>query len=156
MKKQNFIVLGVSGSGKSSVAKNLGFYCDLNYVEADKFHTIHNKKKMTQGIALTESDRRPWLVKIIRFLKSKKQTSWVLACSALKTSHRKMLLKEFKNTSLIWLDSSYQNIVERVKKRKNHFFSPGLIKSQFDTFENPKISFRIATNKPLHRVKFDA
>ena len=156
MKKKNFIVLGVSGSGKSSVAKHLGFYCKLNYVEADKFHTTLNKKKMTQGIALTESDRRPWLVKVIRFLKLKKHDNWVLACSALKVSHRKMLLNEFKNTSLIWLDSSYKNIVTRINKRKNHFFSSKLIRSQFDTFEKPKVSHRILTDKPLYRVKFDA
>lgn len=156
MRRQNFIVLGVSGSGKSSVAKNLSLYCNLNYVEADKFHSLTNKKKMAQGVALTESDRGPWLVKLIRFLKFKKQTHWVLACSALKASHRKMLLNEFKNTSLIWLDSSYENIVTRINKRKNHFFSSKLIQSQFDTFEKPKMSFRIVTDKPLYRVKFDA
>ncbi len=156
MKKQNFIVLGVSGSGKSSVAKHLALYCKLNFVEADKFHTTLNKKKMTQGIALTEFDRRPWLVKVIRFLKLRKRNNWVLACSALKASHREMFLNEFKNTSFIWLDSTYKNIVKRIKKRKNHFFSSKLIKSQFDTFEKPKISHRIVTDKPLYRVKFDA
>ena len=67
-----------------------------------------------------------------------------------------MLLNEFKNTSLIWLDSSYENIVTRINKRKNHFFSSKLIQSQFDTFEKPKMGFRIVTDKPLYRVKFDA
>ena len=156
MKKQNFIVLGVSGSGKSSVAKNLSLYFNLNYVEADKFHTLQNKIKMTRGIALTESDRRTWLAKIIRYLKFRKHTNWVLACSALKASHRKMLLNELENTSLIWLDSSYKNIVKRLDKRKNHFFSSQLIRSQFDDIENPKMSYRIVTNKPLYKVKFEA
>ena len=156
MRKQNFIVLGVSGSGKSSVAKNLSRYCNLNYVEADKLHTLQNRIKMTSGIALTERERRPWLAKILRCLKFRKHTNWVLACSALKASHRKMLLNELENTSLIWLDSSYKNIVKRLDKRKNHFFSSQLIRSQFDDIENPKMSYRIVTNKPLYRVKFEA
>ncbi len=154
MKRHNFIVLGVSGSGKSSIAKNLSLHSNFEYIDADKFHSIKNKMKMKAGKELTEEDRIPWLKKISKFLKRKKK-NWVLACSALKNHHRIILLDGVENTTLIWLDSTFKNITERINKRKNHFFSSKLIQSQFDTFEAPKVCLRIKTNRPLHIVKFD-
>ena len=152
MKTHNFIILGVSGAGKSSIAKNLSLHSNLKYVDADKFHTVKNKKKMRMGVELTEKDRIPWLRKISKFLKYKEK-NWVLACSTLKQKHRNILLEYFGNITLIWLDSSFNNIVTRVNKRRNHFFSSNLIQSQFDSFEAPELCFRIETNKPLHIVK---
>ncbi len=154
MKSINFVVIGVSGSGKSSVAKNLSLHSCLNYVDADKFHSHKNKIKMKTGLALTEKDRMPWFKRITKYLKYK--NNWVLACSALKCSHRNILKRKLRKVTFIWLDTSYVNIVKRIEKRKNHFFSSKLIQSQFDTFEVPKDCFRIKTNKPLYVVKLIA
>jgi gluconokinase len=133
------IVMGVSGSGKSTVAASLAERLDWRYEDGDKFHPRSNVEKMSAGQPLTDDDRLPWLraiaAEIDRVARACGQV--VIACSALKRSYRNVLTNGRNDVLFIYLDGSHELIAKRLAQRKGHFMPPGLLDSQFKTLELP-------------------
>ncbi len=139
------IIMGVSGSGKSTVGKLLSDKMKATFIEGDDYHSKENKIKLSSGIALQDSDRLEWLRKL-NFLLTKSLTNkkCVLSCSSLKKSYRNILTKKIKEkVKFVYLHGSHAQIKERLSKRKNHFMSISLLNSQLRTLEIPKNSLRI-------------
>jgi len=137
-----FIIMGVSGSGKSTIADQLAVKLDYSFIDADDFHSDSAKEKMAAGEALTEEVRSQWMQRLQRFLilKAKQGTSIVLAHSGLKKVHRDMLRVLGFTPHFLFLEGSEDVIAQRMQKRSEHFFPVGLLRSQFQTLEHPKIS----------------
>lgn len=131
--------MGVSGSGKTTVAKCLAFSTSSEFYDADFFHSSEAKAKMSEGEPLTDEDRAPWLQKIQvtidRWLHEEKNV--VLACSALKAKYRQVLRCDNPLVKLVYLKGSYALLHERLLKRKDHFMKVELLQSQLDTLEEP-------------------
>jgi gluconokinase len=132
------IVMGVCGSGKSTIASALASRLGWSFIEADDFHPAENVKKMRAGTPLTDADRLPWLQILTSTAKQKifAGQSAVLACSALKESYRRILSESADVVKFVWLKGDEALIAERVKDRE-HFMSPALLSSQFQTLEEP-------------------
>lgn len=140
-----FYVMGVSGSGKSTVGKLLAEYLEIPFFDGDDFHPKENIVKMSNGIALNDEDRQGWLLTLNDLaVNHSKQNSCVIVCSALKEKYRETLSKTIEtNVKWIHLIGSYNQILERIKKRENHFMPSKMLKSQFDTLEDPKTAINI-------------
>ncbi len=133
-----YIVMGVSGVGKTTIGKELSQRLGIPFYDADDFHPKFNKDKMASGIALQDDDRWPWLDAIVANYKIWKQTGVVLACSALKEKYRARLLVDTKEVKLIYLSASFNTVQQRLSERSSHFFNPDLLQSQFDALEEPQ------------------
>ncbi|XP_005296866.2 probable gluconokinase isoform X1 [Trachemys scripta elegans] len=147
------VVMGVSGSGKSTVGSHLAAKLGWKFYDADDYHPTENTKKMAQGIPLNDQDRIPWLCKLHDILMREESAgqSVILACSALKKMYRRILVSGgdavySKSDQLdsatgkvlfIHLDGSMELIASRLEKRRGHFMAPELLQSQFDTLEPP-------------------
>ena len=133
------IVMGVSGSGKSTIADKLAERLGWRYEDGDKFHPASNVAKMSAGHPLTDEDRWPWLQAIAdeidRLCKAGERA--VIACSALKRSYRDVLVHGRSDVRLVYLDGTEAVIADRLSHRKGHFMPPGLLASQFGTLEPP-------------------
>jgi gluconokinase len=133
------IVMGVSGSGKSTIADKLAERLRWSYEDGDKFHPASNVAKMRAGHPLTDEDRWPWLQAIadeIDRVCGARQHA-VIACSALKRAYRDVLVHGRGDVRIIYLKGAQELIAERLAARKNHFMPPGLLDSQFKTLEPP-------------------
>lgn len=133
------ILMGVSGSGKSTIAEALAARLGWRCADGDKFHPAANVAKMSAGQPLTDEDRWPWLKAIadeIDRLCSKEQPA-VFACSALKRAYREVLVHGRDDIRIVFLDGSPELIAARLAARKGHFMPPGLLDSQFRTLERP-------------------
>lgn len=134
------VVMGVSGSGKSTVARALAEQEGWSMLEGDSFHPPANIAKMKAGAPLTDEDRWPWLRAIAAKadeLRAAGQSA-VVACSALKRAYRDILIGDRPQTVLLYLRGSRELIGERMRARKNHFMPPTLLISQFATLEEPE------------------
>lgn len=133
------IVMGVSGSGKTTVGKLLAARLNLPFHDADDFHSSTNVAKMDQGIPLTDDDRQSWLAALAICLAEWETTGGaVLACSALKEAYRQTL-QHLMSRPIEWvlLDGSPELIRERLLTRKGHYMSAALLDSQFADLEKP-------------------
>src|SRR5215470_5230272 len=132
------IVMGVTGSGKTTVGVLLAKRLGWDFLDADDFHSAANKAKMHQGIPLTDADRMPWLdamhAKLVQ-LDSEKRNA-VLGCSALKQSYRNLLMRDVQ-AKLIYLKGSYDFIANRLRCRKGHFADEHILAGQFADLEEP-------------------
>ncbi len=141
--------MGVSGAGKTTIAKLLADSLHWEFQDADNFHTPENIEKMSQGIPLKDSDRIPWLEEIgkaiAQWLRENKNV--VLACSALKASYRQYLVLD-NNVKIVYLRGSYDTIQKRLQQRQNHFMMEKLLKSQFDTLEEPDNAICVDISQP--------
>ena len=134
------VLMGVSGSGKTTIGKMLAEQLHWTFVEADDFHPKANVEKMHNGIPLDDNDRRPWLEALrLRIDEAcERNENVVLACSALKDSYRDILERdEPECVHYVYLHASEELIRERLEHRKNHFMNPSLLHSQFETLEQP-------------------
>ena len=133
------IIMGVSGSGKSTVGQAVASAKGWEFYDADSFHSAAAKEKMSRGEALTDTDRTPWLnimqEHITQWLQADKNA--ILACSALKASYRQILYCDDPRVKLVYLKGSHELIKQRLLKRPAHFMNPNLLQSQFDTLEEP-------------------
>ena len=136
------VVMGVSGSGKSTIADRLAARLDWRFEDGDGFHPPGNVAKMSAGQPLTDDDRRPWLQAIADEIDrvSRQGERLVVACSALKRSYRDILSHGRKDVRFVFLNGSYELIASRLAARKGHFMPPGLLASQFKTLEPPDTS----------------
>jgi gluconokinase len=135
-----YVVMGVSGTGKSTIGKLLSDRTGWNFYDADDFHPLSNIVKMKQGIALTDRDRLPWLEKLKQLITHNLQNhqQGILACSALKSSYRRILSNGSSDVVFIYLRGDYSCIQNRIQQRTGHFMNANLLRSQFDTLEEPQ------------------
>ena len=133
------VVMGVSGSGKSTVAALLAERLHWIYEEGDTFHPQSNIKKMHGGEPLTDQDRLPWLHAIATWIDEMRKAGncGVVSCSALKRWYRDILIGERTDVALVFLKGDLELIVQRIAARSDHFMSPDLLESQFATLEEP-------------------
>jgi gluconokinase len=133
------IVMGVSGSGKSTIADQLAQRIGWTYEDGDRFHPASNVAKMHAGHPLTDEDRWPWLraiaAEIDRVCRDGEHA--VIACSALKRAYRDILVHSRNDVRIVYLDGTQQLIADRLAQRKGHFMPPDLLPSQFRTLEPP-------------------
>jgi gluconokinase len=130
------VVMGVSGTGKTSVAVELAEDLGCEFIEGDDLHPRQNIEKMTKGIPLTDEDRWPWLQAIAELVAVKdfEGTSTVVTCSALKHSYR-AVLSDAAPTFYVHLDAPFEVLADRMQHRTKHFMPATLLKSQIDTLE---------------------
>ncbi|WP_017446598.1 gluconokinase [Gayadomonas joobiniege] len=135
-----YIVMGVSGCGKSLIAEKLAAELALPFFDADDFHSPESVAKMSQGIALTDADREPWLQGLAKqSLLWQQEGGAVLACSALKQKYRDWLASSQPDeVQFVYLKGSFELIESRLSARKNHFMAASLLTSQFNTLEEPQ------------------
>ena len=134
------VIMGVSGSGKTTIGQLLSAELICSFIDGDDFHPPVNIKKMSSGEALTDEDRWPWLEILTDKIQEhiQQEQSMVLACSALKKSYREILCVERELVQFIYLKGNYATIVRRMQSRENHFMTKSLLQSQFATLEEPE------------------
>lgn len=135
-----YIIMGVSGTGKSTIGKLLSDRTGWTFYDADDFHPPANIDKMHRGIPLTDSDRLPWLEELQGLISNSlnQQQQGILACSALKYKYRQILCNNHSQVIFIYLRGSYDCIHSRLEAREGHFMSSSLLKSQFAILEEPQ------------------
>ena len=132
------LVMGVAGSGKSTVGELLSARLGLKFLEGDAFHPAANVARMRNGQALADADRRPWLRRLADTLANiPSNEGAVLACSALKRSYRDILRQGCPRLQIIFLDGGRETIRARMHQRREHFMPPELASSQFETLQAP-------------------
>lgn len=143
--KNILFVIGVSGTGKSTIAKLLAEELNLPFFDGDDFHSEANIEKMSNKIPLTDEDRYEWLVTLNKLAVNNQETGAVIVCSALKESYRNILANKIEE-KVVWisLESSFELLLERLQKRKGHFMPAELLRSQLDTFEPPTNAIKIS------------
>ena len=141
------IVMGVSGSGKSTVAEALGRRLGWRFEDGDSFHRASNVAKMSAGHPLTDEDRWPWLNAIADEIERTCNAGEhvLIACSALKHAYRDVLLRGRQDVRFVFLKGTQDLIADRLAHRKGHFMPPDLLLSQFRTLEPPEQSEHVVT-----------
>ncbi len=153
-----FILMGVSGSGKSVVASQVSQKLQTAFLDGDFLHPRTNILKMAEGHALNDEDRAPWLQAIndAAFAMQRTQKISIIVCSSLKKSYRDILRKGNKNLKFIYLHGDFETIEQRLKARKGHFFKTNMLVTQFETLEEPNGSesdvLTVDISKPLDDV----
>lgn len=132
------VVMGVSGSGKSTVGETVGERLGVMYIDGDDYHPQANIDKMSRGEALDDNDRQGWLDTLADIIGQHRDNhqSLLIGCSALKKSYRDRLRAHDPELMFLFLDGSFDVIRQRMEQR-NHFFSPDMLKTQFATLEPP-------------------
>lgn len=131
--------MGVAGSGKTTIGRELSAATGIPFFDADDFHPAANKRKMEAGQPLDDTDRQGWLESLNELAKEQaKKKGAIIACSALKEKYRTVLSSNI-NVPVYWvlLKGDFRLIQERMKSRKDHFMPVGLLQSQFETLELP-------------------
>lgn len=143
--KNILFVMGVSGTGKSTIGQLLAEELKLPFFDGDDYHSAANIEKMSNKIPLTDEDRYEWLVSLNSMAVTNQETGAVIVCSALRESYRKLLAKNVEE-KVVWisLESSFELLLERLQKRKGHFMPAALLRSQLDTFEPPSRAIKIS------------
>lgn len=139
------VIMGVSGSGKSTIGALLSGRLSWTFAEGDDLHPSANIEKMSKGIPLSDADRWPWLKSITEVMDRWHQDgiAGIITCSALRRSYREMLAKGRPYLRFIYLKGSQDVISQQLTRRHDHFMPPNLLASQLATFEDP------APNEPV-------
>jgi gluconokinase len=128
------LLMGVSGSGKTTVGALLAAALETQFVDADSLHSEANRQKMAAGIALDDADRAPWLAAVGAVLA---KGHVVVACSALRRRYRDRLRLAAPDLRLVYLQGSRALLMQRLAARSHEFMPPELLESQLDTLESP-------------------
>jgi carbohydrate kinase (thermoresistant glucokinase family) len=138
------VLMGVTGSGKTTIGRLLSQELGWSYYDADDFHPSINIEKMSSGTPLNDDDRRPWLEILSRLIRDclERGERAVLACSALKESYREFLLVD-ERVKLIYLKGDYGIIQKRLNERRGHYMNPALLDSQLETLEEPESGLQV-------------
>jgi gluconokinase len=142
------VIMGVSGSGKTTIGLALARRLSFEFIEGDEFHSRANREKMHAGLPLTDEDRKPWLDALrsrITAMLARKGNA-VLTCSALRQSYRDSLA--MPGVRFVYLRVSERVARERLAKRRGHFFNPALLESQFATLEEPRDALAVDADLP--------
>jgi gluconokinase len=129
------VVMGVSGSGKTTVGQELAARLGVSYADADEFHPPANIAKMSAGVPLDDTDRAPWLRAIAGWLADHRATGAVVSCSALKRRYRDILRARVGHLPFLHLDGNPDVVAQRVAQRPGHFMPASLVASQFADLE---------------------
>ena len=139
------VVMGTCGCGKSTIGELVAQRCNADFIEGDSLHTLKNKAKMEQGIALTDEDRWPWLAALGEAMRANPTCTGhsekiIASCSALKRSYRELITKSANEPVLfVYLQGSKELLQSRLSGREGHFMDANLLDSQLDTLETPSI-----------------
>ena len=145
------LIMGLPGSGKTTIAKILSKQLKAVFIEADNHHSKQNIMKMSNGHPLTDLDRKKWLSNILnKARESLKSQNVVIACSALKEKYRKSFIS--LNFKLVYLKIEHDVALGRILKRKKHFMPPSLLESQIKILEEPKKSLKIDSNLKISQI----
>lgn len=139
------LVMGVSGSGKTTIGKMLAEILHWQFSDADNFHPAANIEKMSLGIPLTDDDRLPWLQALHQVISGwlETNTNAILACSALKSKYRHLLQPPTNEVKWVYLEGSFKLIQQRIQERHGHFMKVDLLQSQFDMLEVPEDALHV-------------
>jgi gluconokinase len=145
------LVMGVSGSGKTTIGEALARELGWKYLDADDYHSRENVAKMAAGTPLEDSDRWPWLDKINKeLLKIQQQgKSAVIGCSALKQAYRERLARGVRDFEIVYLRGDFALLQSRIAARKHHFMPATLLQSQFDALEPPAQAIEVDVSTPV-------
>lgn len=149
------VIMGVSGSGKTTVGKLLAARTGMSFLDADDFHSRASIAKMEAGIALQEEDRLPWLKELNTTLKDylHKGKDVILACSALKAAYRQQLGMELPQPiQWVYLKGDDATLQQRMQERKSHFMPPQLLQSQLETLEEPEEALMFSIEKTPEEI----
>ncbi|PWI33288.1 gluconate kinase [Vibrio albus] len=136
MMSKKYVVMGVSGCGKSSIGAALGKALNIPFYDGDDFHPEENVQKMQSGQPLTDTDRQSWLKMLNELLSGPE--ALVVACSALKPEYRDLLRKGGQDIHFIYLKGDFDTIWSRHQKREGHYFNgSAMLESQFDILVEP-------------------
>jgi len=146
------ILMGVTGSGKTTIANELIALTGWKYAEGDDYHSEANRQKMHAGIPLTDEDRIPWLASLHEVILGWLRTgdSGVLTCSALKQWYRDLLVKDVPASAyrFVLLQVPVAVLEARMRQRPGHFMNPALLESQLETLEMPPDALRADATEP--------
>jgi gluconokinase len=144
------VLMGVAGSGKTTVGRELARRLAWPFRDADDFHPLRNREKMRRGIPLDDNDRRPWLEAIHASITQSVNTrqNAIYACSALKQAYRQLLATDLKQVKFVYLKGSPRLIAERLANRKRHFFDPALLQTQFKDLQEPHDVLEVDISPP--------
>lgn len=139
------IVMGVSGTGKSTIGRLLSDRTGWVFYDADDFHPPASIFKMNSGIPLADSDRLPWLLELQQLIAKIADSGQhgILACSALKSQYRQLLQNERSDVIFVYLRGDYNCIQSRMQQRTGHFMNASLLHSQFEALEEPQNALTI-------------
>ncbi len=142
------VIMGVSGSGKTTIGLALARRLNFEFIEGDEFHSRANREKMHAGQPLDDADRKPWLEALRSRMTAMlaRKGNAVLTCSALRQSYRDTLT--MPGMRFIYLKVSEPVVRERLAKRRGHFFNPALLESQFATLEEPRDAIVVNADRP--------
>ena len=148
------MLMGVSGSGKTTVGKLLSARLDWPFYDADDFHPKHNLAKMSQGLPLNDQDRKPWLLAIHNLLAglAAKGGKAVVACSALKREYRELLGTGVQGIGWVYLKGEFALIQDRLQARQAHSFPAALLGTQFEILEEPEGALTVDVDNPPDTV----
>jgi len=133
------VIMGVCGTGKTTVGRELAYGLEAEFRDADDYHPPENVAKMSDGMALTDLDREPWLDRLRGLIENRqsKAQRLVLACSALRESYRERLMPASGDLRFVFLYGERDLLVERMRARTDHYMPPTLLDSQLATLEVP-------------------
>lgn len=155
------VLMGVSGSGKTTTGKRLSNLLGWPFRDGDEFHPPANIEKMAEGIALDDHDRAPWLAAIAAWIDECRAqgSGGIVSCSALKRAYRRVIVGERQDVGLVYLKGSRALIGDRLSRRRGHFMPPSLLASQFTALEEPTpdehpivVSMRLPPRRVVERI----
>ena len=153
---QAVVVMGVSGSGKTSVGSGLAEALDWPFYDGDDYHPPANVEKMARGIPLEDADRQPWLERLHQLIAGNlaEGRSLVVACSALKARYRQTLRGDLEPVRFVYLEGGFDLIHSRMEARSGHYMHPEMLRSQFRDLEPPDNALTVSVRPPVtHIVK---
>ncbi|MFK5972724.1 MAG: gluconokinase [Flavobacteriaceae bacterium] len=146
-------IMGVSGSGKSTIGKLLALTLNIPFFDGDDYHSKANIEKMSLGNPLSDNDRIEWLQGINSMALKNCTRGAVIACSALKESYRLLLSEKIEEGStFVYLKGSFEEVLDRLQQRKGHFMPINLLKSQFEVLEQPKKAIIVSIKSLPHEI----
>jgi gluconokinase len=154
VKTRFVMVMGVAGSGKTTVGELLARQLGWSFYDADAFHPPANIEKMANGIPLNDVDRAPWLTALHSLISNslRENRPAVLACSALKESYRQRLLEENDGVQVVYLKGSYDLLWSRLSHRHDHYMKPQMLQSQFEALEEPENALTVEVSMPVNAL----
>ncbi len=148
------LIMGVAGSGKTTIGRRLAAELGWPYHEADDFHSAANKDKMGRGIPLDDYDRAPWLAAIRAAMDDTLAAgrSAVFTCSGLKEKYRRVLMDGAPGVSLVYLATDLETSLARVGRRQGHYMKADMVQSQFAALEVPTDALSVDTRLPPAKI----
>ena len=151
------LLMGVAGSGKTTIGRQLAAGLGWGFADADEFHPPANVAKMSAGIPLDDTDRAPWLAAIRRYIDARleRNENAVVTCSALKEKYRAVLLGDPGEVKLVYLRGTRELLWSRISSRQGHFMKPAMLDSQLAALEEPANALVIDIAQPPEKIIAD-